>query len=220
MSASRGEGKREREIENPKQAPHSSQSLVWGSIPQPWDHDLSWNRESEAQPTERPRHPSKFLLISSCFLLLIFPQSFHSSFCWPVSTPIGSSLLPVSPEPIMDALHFGCDVLMSGHFLLSLSQSLHLNAHPPPCAFLRVAYGFHESPQRANHSCGTFTCSHSGARLTSDSVEGSFVSGPVPGALTWPRFPEVRKETSVLQNDSPRKIKHFICKWHKISIPD
>ena len=31
----------EGEREDPKQAPYSAQSLMWGSIPQLWDHDLS-----------------------------------------------------------------------------------------------------------------------------------------------------------------------------------
>ena len=31
-------------------------SLTWGSVPQPWDHDLSPNQELGAQPTEPPRH--------------------------------------------------------------------------------------------------------------------------------------------------------------------
>ena len=38
-----GEGgrERERERESLKQAPCSAQSLIQGSIPGPWDHDLS-----------------------------------------------------------------------------------------------------------------------------------------------------------------------------------
>ena len=47
------EGKRE----NLKQAPHSALSPAPDSIPQPWDHDLSQNQESDAQPTESPRCP-------------------------------------------------------------------------------------------------------------------------------------------------------------------
>ena len=35
------ERERERERENPKQALCSAQSLTWGLIPRPWDHDLS-----------------------------------------------------------------------------------------------------------------------------------------------------------------------------------
>ena len=30
---------------------------TWGAIAQPWDHDLSWNQESDAQPTETARCP-------------------------------------------------------------------------------------------------------------------------------------------------------------------
>ena len=37
----------EEERENPKQAPYSGQSLMWGLISQPWDHDLSQNQESD-----------------------------------------------------------------------------------------------------------------------------------------------------------------------------
>ena len=46
---SKGEG---RGRENLKQAPCSVQSLTRGLIPWPWDHDLSWNQGSDAQPTE------------------------------------------------------------------------------------------------------------------------------------------------------------------------
>ena len=60
--ASRREGQREREGIF-KQAPHSVQSLTRGSIPQPWDRDLSQNQESEAQPTEPPRCPVLLFLI-------------------------------------------------------------------------------------------------------------------------------------------------------------
>ena len=56
----RGRGRR-RERENPKQARHSVQSPTWGSILQPWDHDLSWNQESDAQLTEPPRCPMIFI---------------------------------------------------------------------------------------------------------------------------------------------------------------
>ena len=52
-------GERCRERENLKQAPHSVWSLKLGLIPQPWDHDLSRNQDSETQPTESPRHPGK-----------------------------------------------------------------------------------------------------------------------------------------------------------------
>ena len=49
-------GEWQRERENPKQAPHSAQSLMWGSISQPRDRDLSQNQDSDAQPTEPPMH--------------------------------------------------------------------------------------------------------------------------------------------------------------------
>ena len=58
------EGERERETEteteteNLKQAPCSAQRLMWGLIPQTWDHDLSQNQELVAQPTEPPRYPN------------------------------------------------------------------------------------------------------------------------------------------------------------------
>ena len=63
-----GEGHREGD-KNPKQAPHSVRSLTWGSIPRRWDHDLSWDQESVAQPTEPPRGPVLFL---SFFFLIFF----------------------------------------------------------------------------------------------------------------------------------------------------
>ena len=49
----------ETETENLKQVPCSAQSWVWGSIPQPWDHDLNRNQESDAQLTEPPGAPEK-----------------------------------------------------------------------------------------------------------------------------------------------------------------
>ena len=45
-------GERQRERQNLKQAPYSERSLTWGSVPQVWEHDLSRNQESDAQPTE------------------------------------------------------------------------------------------------------------------------------------------------------------------------
>ena len=43
-----GEGQRDGGRENLKQAPHPTQSLTWGSISWPWDHDMSWNQEVDA----------------------------------------------------------------------------------------------------------------------------------------------------------------------------
>ena len=45
----------EGERENLKQAPCSAWNPMWGSIPWPWDHDLSWNQELDTQPTESTR---------------------------------------------------------------------------------------------------------------------------------------------------------------------
>ena len=59
---------REREKENLKQAPPSGRSLMQGSIPQPWDHDLSQNQELGAQPTEPLR----------CSILTFILRSFLS----------------------------------------------------------------------------------------------------------------------------------------------
>ena len=52
-----------------KEAPCSVQSPRRGSIPQPWDYDLSQNQESDAQPTEPPRCPwisSLYRILFSC----------------------------------------------------------------------------------------------------------------------------------------------------------
>ena len=57
-----GEGGRERDNEYLRQAPRSAQSLMWGSIPQPWDHDLRQNQQSHAQLTEPPRCPEHVTL--------------------------------------------------------------------------------------------------------------------------------------------------------------
>ena len=55
---------RESNRENPKLAPHLTWNPMQGSIPQPWDHDLSRNQESDAQTTESPRHPAPVLVLS------------------------------------------------------------------------------------------------------------------------------------------------------------
>ena len=59
--ASRGEGQ-EGERKNRKRAPHSAWGPMRGLIPQPWEHDLSPNQESDAQLTEPPRW--QFILLS------------------------------------------------------------------------------------------------------------------------------------------------------------
>ena len=53
-------GQRERERENLRPVPHPVQSWKQGSIPRPWDHDLSWNQESEA----RLSHPGAPIITS------------------------------------------------------------------------------------------------------------------------------------------------------------
>ena len=59
-----GEGK------NLKQVPSSAWSPTRGSIPRPWDRDLSRNQESDAQPTEPPRRPLLILNKISAFQTL------------------------------------------------------------------------------------------------------------------------------------------------------
>ena len=60
-----GEGQRERETQNPKQAPGSelsAQSPTWGSNSRT---ARSWPEpKSDAQPTEPPRHPWKFFVVN------------------------------------------------------------------------------------------------------------------------------------------------------------
>ena len=51
-----GEGQRERgERESQAASTLSVQSQVQDLIPQHWDHDLTWNQESDAQLTKLPR---------------------------------------------------------------------------------------------------------------------------------------------------------------------
>ena len=55
--------------ENLKQAPCQAESPMRSSIPQPWDQDLGWNQEWEAQPTKPVRYPKIFLTRQrSCYL--------------------------------------------------------------------------------------------------------------------------------------------------------
>ena len=53
-----GGWQRERERDKLLQTPCWVWSPTRGSISQPWDHDLLWNQESDAQPTEPPRSPN------------------------------------------------------------------------------------------------------------------------------------------------------------------
>ena len=60
------EGGREGGREGIKQVPLSAQSLMWGSIPRPWDHDLNRNQELYTQPTE-PLRRSSFIFLSKLY---------------------------------------------------------------------------------------------------------------------------------------------------------
>ena len=69
---------RGRDRENPKQTPHSVQRPRWGLIPQPWNHDLSWNQESEIKSPmlNHVSHPgAPYWLLAS---FSPFPRSFWS----------------------------------------------------------------------------------------------------------------------------------------------
>lgn len=54
---------------------HWAQSLKQGLIPQPGDHDLSWDQELDAQPNEPLRHPLNTNLLSDIWFIVIFSQS-------------------------------------------------------------------------------------------------------------------------------------------------
>ena len=71
----RGRGReRERERERliPKQAPHCQCRAHCGArTHELWDHDLSWNQESDAYPTEPPRCPASWFLGWGLNILLV-----------------------------------------------------------------------------------------------------------------------------------------------------
>ena len=67
---------RERET---NQTPCWVWSPAWGSISGPRDHDLSWNQESEAQPTEPPKCP-KESPISNIFHIIIWCVIFQPKY--------------------------------------------------------------------------------------------------------------------------------------------
>ena len=68
---------REKDRENPKQAPcYQHRAWRWVRSHEVWYHDLSWNQESDAQPTEPPRcllNTSQYLMwkVGTYFVLLI-----------------------------------------------------------------------------------------------------------------------------------------------------
>ena len=59
------QGQKESERENPKQGLHCQRRAWHGAwIQELWDHDLSWKRELDAQPTELHRCPSPPLILA------------------------------------------------------------------------------------------------------------------------------------------------------------
>ena len=68
----RGEGERERERVRVSQAGStlSAQILMLGSISRTQGHYLSQNQEPQTQPTDSPRHPYFFILMSIYVLYL------------------------------------------------------------------------------------------------------------------------------------------------------
>ena len=60
----KGEGEERRKRGNLTQAPCSVPSPTQGSIPQPWDHNLSQNQESDAQETDLPQASHDFILFN------------------------------------------------------------------------------------------------------------------------------------------------------------
>ena len=71
-----------------------------GSIPQPWDHDMSQNQDSDTQPTEPPRRPKEMVLMAgpellSCHHLWFYHPKLKSP---PNSRGSSTSLAHVFPE--------------------------------------------------------------------------------------------------------------------------
>ena len=81
------------ERDNLKQAPCSVQSPTQGSIPQPWDHNLKRNQESDAQLTEPPQVPQ---------LQLLFLNT--------------HSIIQLSPHPIMGDITQTCPFIINSVF--------------------------------------------------------------------------------------------------------
>ena len=73
------------ERKHPKYTPGWVWRPMRGSISQPWDHDLSQNQESDAEPTIPPRHPS----------CLLFCNKFLSIWKWqPLITLVSEDQKP------------------------------------------------------------------------------------------------------------------------------
>ena len=62
---------------NPKQVPCSARSLMQGSIPRPWDHDLSGNQESDVQPTEQPGAQVPVLNAQMIFYEMVLDEDYY-----------------------------------------------------------------------------------------------------------------------------------------------
>ena len=107
-----GLGQREREAQNPKQAPGSelsAQSLTWGSNSRAV---RSWAEpKSDAQLTEPPRHPSFFKLP---YLKLNFPS---------ITSLVVFPFIPTKPKSKFQRIHnpkyLQC---LSGHFVMLFQQ--------------------------------------------------------------------------------------------------
>ena len=71
--------------ESPKQTVHWAWSPMPGSITRPWGHDLSWNQESDTQPTVPPRHPCNIWLSDNQII-----QNVHILKFWSKKHQLGS----------------------------------------------------------------------------------------------------------------------------------
>ena len=66
----RGRGQRERK----KQTPRWVGSLTWGSIPKPWDHDLSWCLADWATQVPLDMHFKKYYWAKHAWVLILICQ--------------------------------------------------------------------------------------------------------------------------------------------------
>ena len=76
--------RREGERENLKQAPCSVWSLMWGLVPQPWDHDLSWRSRVRCSTNWATQVSQSQSLFKECL--------------WKVPLSIVTSILPNQPS--------------------------------------------------------------------------------------------------------------------------
>ena len=67
------------ERQNLKQASHSAGSLMWGSIPRPWDHHLSQYQELDVQSTEPSTCPSILLFIKESWPSILKGKTIRGS---------------------------------------------------------------------------------------------------------------------------------------------